>query len=112
MALTLFSLHGWPWVDDRRVSNFLDQAESRSFEDLIDAVTKLNDTLSKMKMEPYFHVTNHTPDIKFPDILKKETININFPTTLIWLIMASPYVIILGFALIFKFLPKLAIMLQ
>lgn len=99
-------------MDDLRVKNFIDRAESRSFEDLCQSVMTISETLKSLKIEPYVHVTNKPPEIKLPDIHRKETIIINFPTGLIWLIMASPYVVILGFAVLFKFLPKIAIMLQ
>lgn len=99
-------------MDDLRVKNFIDRAENRSFEDLCQAVVAIAEALKSAKFEPYVHVTNRPPEIKLPDIHRKETIVINFPTGLIWLLMAAPYVVIIGFALIFKFLPKLAILLQ
>ena len=99
-------------MDERRVDRFLEQAQARSIEDLIEAVDRINGTLQKLKLDPHFRLTNNTPEIKLPDIHRKDTVVINFPTGLIWLIMASPYVVIIGFALIFKFLPKLAILSQ
>lgn len=94
-------------MDEFRIKQFLDSAEKRSYEDLCSAVLTAADAIKNLKINPTFR----TPDIKLPDIQRNETIVINFPAGLIWLLMASPYVVILGFAIIFKFLPKLAIML-
>lgn len=94
-------------MDEYRVKQFLDKAENRSYEDLCQAVLSAADAIKNLKISPTFR----TPDIKMPDIQRNETIVINFPAGLIWLLMASPYVVILGFAIIFKFLPKLAIMM-
>ena len=94
-------------MDEYRVKQFLDNAEKRSYEDLCQAIFSVADAVKNLKLNPNFR----TPEIKLPDIQRNETIVINFPTGLIWLLMASPYVVILGFALIFKFLPKLAIIM-
>lgn len=92
-------------MDDLRVDRFLAQAEARSVEDLIEAVDRITATLEKMKVEPYVHVTNKTPDIKLPDVIRKDTININFPTHIILFALAAPYILLIGMFLLVRFLP-------
>lgn len=95
-----------------RVDDFIKRAEARSLEDVTDslnaiaeAVVELNRTVKTLKIEPYVHVTANTPDIKLPDIHRKETIVVNMPTGFVFLAMTAPYIILVGMFLIVKFLP-------
>jgi hypothetical protein len=99
-------------VSGDRVGDFLRRTEARSLEDVIDAITAvseavadLNKTVKALKIEPYVHVTAKTPEIKLPDIHRKETIVVNLPTGFMFLAMSAPYIIIIGVALLVKFLP-------
>jgi hypothetical protein len=99
-------------MENERVQEFLLKAESRSKEDLVSAITSISMALTEikaaldcMKLQPYIHVTAKTPEIKLPDIHRKETFIVNVPTGLIFTAMVAPYIILLGAFAILKFYP-------
>lgn len=98
-----------------RVDDFIKRAESRSLEDVTDSlnaiaesVLELRKALEAIKIEPYIHVTSKIPEIKLPDIHLKEVIKVNLPPGFIFLAMTAPYIILIGAALIYRFLPAMA----
>lgn len=102
-------------MESDRIADFLKRTENRSAEDVCcalvsisESLAEINKTLSTMKLAPYVHVTAKTPDIKLPDIYRKETIHVKMPTGFVFLAMSAPYVIIIGIALVVKFYPLLS----
>lgn len=99
---------------ENRVEDFLKRADGRSLDDICDSITSISQSvdhlrkaLETLKIEPYVHVTSKLPEIKLPPIHVKEVIKIDLPPGFIFLAMSAPYIILLGAALLYRFLPIL-----
>lgn len=88
-------------MENDRVKDFAARAESRSLSDVTEAIEDLRKAVQRIQV------------VIKPQISPQETtVIIEFPTSILLLMMAAPYFVFIGIYIAFKFLPKLAIMIQ